>query len=74
MLQDPDLVLLDEPTEGLDAATAATVFAAIATWSRGRTVVVATHRPAEAALADRVVTVEAGRVRDAPATAAVTVG
>lgn len=62
MLQDPDIVLLDEPTEGLDGATAAAVFAAILDWSAGRTLLYATHRPDEAAEAETVVRVDGGRV------------
>jgi thiol reductant ABC exporter CydD subunit len=50
------LVLLDEPTAHLDSATEGRVVAALAHGLRGRTTVVATHRPAIAAVADRVQT------------------
>ncbi|HUG61817.1 MAG TPA: ATP-binding cassette domain-containing protein, partial [Methylomirabilota bacterium] len=62
MLQDPELVLVDEPTEGLDEATAAEVFDTLLAWADGRTLVFATHRPREAARADRVLTIVDGRL------------
>ncbi|MBY0239842.1 MAG: ATP-binding cassette domain-containing protein, partial [Burkholderiaceae bacterium] len=55
--------LLDEPTEGLDQATAADVLARLARHADGRTVLIATHKRSEAALADRVLLVERGRLR-----------
>ena len=58
-----DLVLLDEPTAHLDAATAKTVLANLRTALAGRTVLHVTHHPDEAAGADRVVEVDSnGRV------------
>jgi ATP-binding cassette subfamily C protein CydD/ATP-binding cassette subfamily C protein CydCD len=57
-LRDAPIVLLDEPTANLDAATAATaadVMAGIRRLARGRTVIVAAHRPELIALADRVI-------------------
>jgi ATP-binding cassette subfamily C protein LapB len=67
MLRDPRIVLLDEPTSGLDQTTEAAVVAALADWTRDRTLVVATHRPAALQLVDRIVVLEAGRiVLDAP--------
>lgn len=62
MLRDPRVVLLDEPTTGLDQTTERVVLAALAQWSAGRTLVVATHRPAALDLVDRIVVVEAGQV------------
>nr|WP_221380749.1 thiol reductant ABC exporter subunit CydD [Actinoplanes polyasparticus] len=56
-LRDAPIVLLDEPTANLDAGTAAEVMAAIRHLARGRTVVIAAHRPELIALADRVVDV-----------------
>ncbi len=49
------VLLLDEPTEGLDAAAAASVCRAIANLRGARTVLVATHREDVARIADRVV-------------------
>ena len=57
-LRDAPLLLLDEPTAGLDGATEAEVVRAIRRLVRGRTVVVVAHRPALLALADRVVDLE----------------
>jgi thiol reductant ABC exporter CydD subunit len=54
-LRDTPLVLLDEPTAGLDFATEREVLAAIQQLIRGRTVILVAHRPALVALADRVV-------------------
>lgn len=56
------LVLLDEPTANLDGENEAAVLGAIRELARDRTVVVAAHRPALLALADRVVRLDAGRV------------
>jgi thiol reductant ABC exporter CydD subunit len=53
--RDCRLVLLDEPTAHLDAGTEAVVAAALRAELAGRTVLVATHRPAPAAAADVVV-------------------
>ncbi|MFN7778913.1 MAG: thiol reductant ABC exporter subunit CydD [Betaproteobacteria bacterium] len=44
LLQSPTVLLLDEPTEGLDDATAAQLIAALRAECRGRTLVVVTHR------------------------------
>ncbi|MER7006525.1 thiol reductant ABC exporter subunit CydD [Dactylosporangium sp. NPDC000555] len=52
-LRDAPLVLLDEPTAGLDAATEADILAAIRAHAAGRTVILVAHRPALLAAADR---------------------
>ncbi|QNP50409.1 thiol reductant ABC exporter subunit CydC [Diaphorobacter aerolatus] len=54
--------LLDEVTEGLDAAVAKDVLARLWTQSSGRTLVLATHWQREAAMADRVIWMEGGRL------------
>lgn len=64
--------LLDEPTEGLDAQTAADLLARLEGAAQGHTVVVATHKLREARLADRLLWVSEGVVvadarRGAPA-------
>ncbi len=53
-LRDAPLLLLDEPTANLDGATEEAVLAAVGRLVRGRTAVIAAHRPALVALADRV--------------------
>ncbi|MBV8683196.1 MAG: thiol reductant ABC exporter subunit CydD [Caulobacteraceae bacterium] len=54
-LANASLVLLDEPTADLDAASEAEAIQAIAGLARGRTTLVATHNAALAAMADRIV-------------------
>lgn len=62
ILHDRPLWLLDEPTDGLDAATAADVLGRVDRAARGRTVVTATHLRREAAGADRIVALDHGRI------------
>jgi thiol reductant ABC exporter CydD subunit len=54
-VRDAPLLLLDEPTSSLDGRTEADVLAAVSRLVKGRTAVIVAHRPALAALADRVV-------------------
>ena len=54
-VRDPALLVLDEPTASLDAETEADVLDAVRRLTEGRTALVVAHRPALAALADRVV-------------------
>ncbi|PAT38748.1 ABC transporter ATP-binding protein [Vandammella animalimorsus] len=56
------LWLLDEPTDGLDAATAQALLQRLAPALRGRSVVLATHMRREAALAGRLLLLEHGRI------------
>ncbi len=53
-LRDAPLLLLDEPTAGLDGQTEQEIVRSIRLLSRGRTVVLVAHRPALMAMADRV--------------------
>lgn len=62
LLRPASLLLLDEPTEGLDADTAAAVFAALLDHARTSTLLVATHRRSEAEAMDRLVRLESGRI------------
>lgn len=62
LLRDAPFWLLDEPTEGLDDGTAADVLARLARHAAGRTVLVATHLRREAALADRLLVMDEGRI------------
>lgn len=64
LLAPADVLILDEPTAHLDAATERLVLAAIDRHARGRTLVIVTHRPAPLALADRVLTLADGTLRE----------
>jgi ATP-binding cassette subfamily C protein CydD len=64
LLADADLLILDEPTAHLDAATEAEVLRSLLTATRGRTVLAATHSEALLAAADEVRVVDGGRLLD----------
>jgi ATP-binding cassette, subfamily B, bacterial len=61
-LADPDLVVLDEATSGIDPATDVTVQRALAVLTRHRTTVSIAHRMITAANADRVLVFADGRL------------
>ncbi|MFD4635551.1 thiol reductant ABC exporter subunit CydC [Streptomyces sp. NPDC058284] len=63
LLADPPVLVLDEPTEGLDPDTAAAVLADILDATRGRTTLLVTHERAGLAAADRILTLDEGRIR-----------
>jgi heme ABC exporter ATP-binding subunit CcmA len=63
IVRDPELLLLDEPTTGLDAAARSAVDEMMLRASReGRTLVIATHHDVTPGLAARVVTLRDGSV------------
>jgi ATP-binding cassette, subfamily B, bacterial len=67
LLRDPPILVLDEPTTGLDAGSEAEVLEGLDALMRGRTTVIVTHSTRLARTADRLVVVDAGRaVRDGP--------
>lgn len=71
LLADRPILILDEPTEGLDSATAQSLLTALEELTRGRTVLLISHRLGGLArLVDRVAMMEAGRLqsRQAPHT------
>jgi ATP-binding cassette, subfamily B, bacterial len=61
-LADPDLVVLDEATSGIDPATDVAVQRALAVLTRGRTTISIAHRMITAETADRVLVFDAGRI------------
>jgi ATP-binding cassette subfamily C protein CydC len=61
LLKDAPILLLDEPTEGLDAATERDLMQALDTLMTGRTVLLITHRPAGLDWVDQVLVLDQGR-------------
>jgi ATP-binding cassette, subfamily B, bacterial len=66
LLRDPPILVLDEPTTGLDAATEAQLIGSLEVLMRDRTTLLASHSPRLTRLADHVIRLEAGRRADAP--------
>ena len=63
LVNDPKLILADEPTGNLDSHNGAEVMDMLGTLHReGATVMIATHSPAHAAHADRIVHLLDGRI------------
>lgn len=62
LLRDAPFWLLDEPTEAVDARTADDVLRRIAARAEGHTLLIATHLRREAALADRLIRIDHGRL------------
>jgi len=62
ILKDAPILILDEPTASLDAATEASVMDALARLTAGRTTLVIAHRLATVRRADAVAVVESGRI------------
>jgi ATP-binding cassette subfamily C protein LapB len=62
ILQDPRIVLLDEPTSAFDHVTEAKVIAHMKTWLQGRTTIISTHKRELLALTERAVVLKDGKV------------
>ena len=63
LLRDPRILILDEPTENLDAGTARQLIASLRAATQGRTVILITHDPRAAAqFTDEIVHMESGRI------------
>jgi ATP-binding cassette, subfamily B, bacterial len=62
LLRNPAILILDEPTTGLDPDSEAQVLEGLATLMEGRTTLMITHSTALAGTADRVVVLEEGRI------------
>jgi ATP-binding cassette, subfamily C, bacterial CydC len=62
-LKNAPLLILDEPTEGLDAVSERAVLDTIARLMRGRTTLLITHRPQALRHADAVLVLEKGKIR-----------
>lgn len=62
LLAGPKVLVLDDPLSAVDTRTESSILDAIDEASRGRTLVLVTHRVAAAARCDQVVVLDAGRV------------
>lgn len=62
LLKDTPILILDEPTANLDAATERARWAALAPLMAGRATLLITHRLAGPALADEIAVLDAGRL------------
>ncbi len=64
ILSDPRILVLDDATSAVDAATEERIFARLREVLAGRTSLIVAHRVSTLGLADRVVLLEQGRVAD----------
>ncbi|MGC8627284.1 MAG: ABC transporter ATP-binding protein [Acidimicrobiales bacterium] len=62
LLGDPRVLVLDDATSAIDAATEQKIVAGLACSRRGRTTIIVSHRPATVASADRVIFLDNGVV------------
>jgi len=62
LLHDGDLLLLDEPTEGLDAETEQQILALLREVAQGKTLIMVTHRLHGLANFDRICVMDSGRI------------
>ncbi len=62
LIRNPRLLILDEATSALDAATEAALLLNLKRASRGRTIILITHRLGALAIADRVALLRDGRI------------
>jgi len=62
LLRDTPVLVLDEPTTGLDSATSRRVLQPLRTAVDGRTIVIVTHDPIAIEFADRVIRLDHGHV------------
>ncbi len=61
-MRNPKIVLLDEPTTGLDQYSEIQALNAISAWCRSRTLLVVTHRPQVLSIVNRIIVVDNGKV------------
>jgi ABC-type multidrug transport system fused ATPase/permease subunit len=62
LLKDTPILLLDEPTASLDVETERRVLANLSAWSKGRAILLVTHRLSTVRQADQIAVLEAGRI------------
>ena len=62
LVDDPALLLLDEPTGSMDQSTESVVKQSLREYAEGRTMVVVTHRNSLLELVDRIIVIDGGKV------------
>jgi len=62
-LQDPTIVLLDEPTASFDQMLERQIVENLKSWLIGKTCILSTHRPAALDLLDEIIVLQKGKVR-----------
>lgn len=62
LIDDPAILLLDEPTAAMDSASEAALIARLKPVLGGRTLIVVTHRPSLLELVERVIVIDGGKV------------
>lgn len=62
VLKDTPILLLDEPTASLDVDTERRVLANLSAWSRGRAILLVTHRLSTVRQSDQIAVLDGGRV------------
>jgi ABC-type multidrug transport system fused ATPase/permease subunit len=65
LIKDTPILILDEPTAALDAATEHRVMRNLATWGKGRAIFVITHRLSTIRQADQILFLHDGRICEA---------
>ncbi|MGO9161117.1 MAG: ABC transporter ATP-binding protein [Streptosporangiaceae bacterium] len=65
LLRDAPVLLLDEPTAGLDPAAESRLVSGLQAAARGKTVILVTHQARLAAMADRILLLRQGRLEEA---------
>lgn len=61
-INEPSILLLDEPTGSLDHSSEELIMKNLAQYSKGKTLVVITHRSSLLALADRIIVIDGGKI------------
>ena len=64
LLRDSPLLLLDEPTAGLDPAAESSLITSLLAAAHSKTIIIATHSPLMAELADRTIRLENGQLAE----------
>ncbi|KAA0875186.1 type I secretion system permease/ATPase [Nitrincola tapanii] len=62
LINDPPILLLDEPTGSLDHSSEDSILKNLANYAKGKTLFVITHRSSVLALADRIIIIDGGRI------------